>query len=277
LKKRSKKLLILGVRFATAFALTFPPLLAKTQPLQKGTSAVVVALAGQSLTMTPGNDADVPVAKLCLTSHCFTVPAGRAFDEHGAVPAIQSVISVRDGYLFVRSDNGGNGWRSVIATVFAIRNAGLVRLGAIAADDFPVPLAQQPNQGGVFFDIDNQLEENRITSHADAPGVAVALQERDGKFVYDPAWCWRLNAADYARQTERLKLPGQIPYYDMAVTLLNMAVIDKYCARTQALEADLFHAKARLPDETYKMMASILDSLQVGKRPADPFRETGQE
>jgi hypothetical protein len=104
----------------------------------------------------------------------------------------------KDGYLFVRDSCGiGNAWRCDRDHVFMLvadrkGNDQLVYVGAVAAGED----CNEPGcalEDGVFTDIYDGLEENTLTSHADAPAPIIGLNERDGRFVADPDLTWAMN------------------------------------------------------------------------------------
>jgi hypothetical protein len=228
-----------------------------------------VELDGHQVSITPGVDeVHGKFATVRAGAQRFNVPAGDAMLDPDTMPDVKAEATVKDGFLSIHFNNGGNGWRSGTRTVFAFRHGSLVRLGVALPDTEPLEGAEaQARADGLFLDIDDQLESNGLTAHFNAPGVDVALKEQDGRFVYDPDWCWRLNAPHYAEDVEKLTTSQAKTWQDMSAAFLSMAVIDKYCGRTAALRADFLHARANLPYWDYRLLVAAVLKLEVGKRP----------
>jgi hypothetical protein len=231
---------------------------------------LAIELSNRTLTIVPGAGPHGPIATVKLADQSFTVPMGSVIEAwHGSSDPKAATHSEGE-YLFIDSYNGGNGWRSQKRNIFAIRNGELVRLGDIASDIDGVPpeLKRQLHDAQRFLDVDDQLETNRLTSHAGAPSILVALNEQDGKLTYDPAWCWRLNAAEYKNQADRLAATALAPASSAtAEAWLSVAVIDKYCSRVAQLRHDLNGAGASLPSGDYHTLLSLIDKLHAGRRP----------
>ncbi len=227
-----------------------------------------IELDGHQVSITPGVDAARGKFAIVRSgAPSFTVQAGDAEPDPDALPDIKAAASVKDGYLSIHFNNGGNGWRSQTRTVFAFRHGSLVRLGVALPDTEPLEGAEaEARASGLFLDIDDQLETNGLTAHFDAPGVAIALQEQNGRLVYDPGWCWRLNAPHYAEDVDKLTTRQAKTWQDISAAFLSMAVIDKYCGRTAALRADFLHARANLPYWDYRLLVSAVLKLEVGRR-----------
>jgi len=237
--------------------------LAKSAPL-------AVELSNRTITIVPGAGPDGPIATVKLDGRSFTVPMGDDIAAWHGAPDPKAATHIQGDYLFIDSYNGGNGWRSEKRNIFAIRNSELVHLGDVASD-IPDPspdLTRQLHNAHRFLDVDNQLEDNRLTSHAEAPSVLVALKDQGDTLAYDPAWCWRLNAADYKDRAARLATAAPGADFDTEFpALILMTVIDKYCGRTTQLRDDLSQARSRLKNGDYRMLVSLVYKLEVGKRP----------
>jgi hypothetical protein len=232
-------------------------------------TALDVELDGHQVSITPSVDeAHGKFATVRAGAARFAVPAGSLLPDPDALPDVKAAATVKDGYLSIEFNNGGNGWRSETRTVFAFRHGSLVRLGVALPDTAPLQGEQAlARASGLFLDIDDQLETNGLTAHFDAPGVVVALREQDGRLVYDPSWCWRLNAPHYAEDVEKLTARQAKTWQDLSAAFLSMAVIDKYCGRTAALRADFLHARANLPYWDYRLLVAAVLKLEVGRRP----------
>jgi hypothetical protein len=220
-----------------------------------------VSLGGQSITITPAHSEDLSAATVQLGAQKFKILAGKQPPD--APVDLRTMTTVKNGYLLLENYYTATGWRTDSVTVFTIRNGALKRLGEIDAD----PIWGPPGSNR-FIDIDDQLEMNHLTGHTDAPGVTVALRDMNGKLVYDPAWCWRLNAGHYDKATKDLAA-NRNDSLAAASLLLNLAVIDRYCHRDRELAADLSRAHAVLPKDYDDLLKSELSTLQIGKRPKD--------
>jgi hypothetical protein len=221
---------------------------------------IVVALEGGTVEVRPEPGKRRAVVK--FGGQTMTVPAGAPSSPKTVVAS----IGAKAGYLFIDRSNESNAWRGRIEQVFKIEGGKLVRLGAVAGKtEEEAPKPGYALEDGRFLDIDDQLEGNALTSHAEAPGIWVALREEAGRLVYDPTQCWTLNEKTYADNAEELKKPQQEESFDPAALFLAQAVIDTYCERTAERAADLAAAKSRLKPKEYKTMVGVLGTLRVGK------------
>ena len=188
-------------------------------------------------------------------------------DDLDYVPAISSAVTTWNGCLLVEDGGAGHGWRTDQAHIFAIRARRLCHLGIIVPElQAAHSLVEQEVRGnGEFRDLDNQLEFNPFTDHADAGGIVIALKEPAGRLVYGPKWCWQLNGGDEGRKSSNRGLAETQGLEATAAHLLQRAAIDRYCDRPELLVADLGRARTFLPPSQYIVLAGLVRRMTVGK------------
>ena len=99
------------------------------------------------------------------------------FDD--ALGVLKNSINSKDGYTFVRHEcGGGNGWRCNVDSIFIIKDGTLQWVGDMAGAEDRGAVGHNYS-GGLFMDIYNKFESNRLTSHADAPFFMI--YSRDNK------------------------------------------------------------------------------------------------
>jgi hypothetical protein len=112
-----------------------------------------------------------------------------------------------------------------------------------------------------FIDRDNQLNFTSLTSRGASPAVEIALVERSGQIVYDPKPCWNLNRDRYEREKINLtERPTNI------ASALEIAVIDQYCGRREALQSDFTSAARLFSPATYREFVREVMSVKAGER-----------
>lgn len=122
---------------------------------------------------------------------------------------LRQLTAWKPPYLFLREENGGgNGWRADVDHVFKVVSNQVVRIGTVSAR-FGPPGSQW--EDGHFVDLYDRLEFTLLTSHANAPGFTLVMNERDGKFVVDTRATWLRGQSRFKEARQALEKLAQAP------------------------------------------------------------------
>ncbi|MEW6352513.1 MAG: hypothetical protein AB1646_25990 [Thermodesulfobacteriota bacterium] len=188
-----------------------------------------------------------------------------------AVSDIRQGTGWKQGYLFVPTSCGtGNMWRCHAEHVFAVRKDKLVHFGTVV----PMPERSQGRgpgnalQDGFFYDTHSVLETNRLTCHASAPAIEVAMVERDGILVIDRERTWQIHKrrADSAGGTPRIPVPPDVEREGERAGLLFDAALALLCGRREEYAKAHAEAKKYLIEDEYEFYMQALSPLL----PPDP-------
>jgi hypothetical protein len=190
------------------------------------------------------------------------------------IPSLRKIIGWREGYLFVRTDPGGNAWRNYCDQVFVLHNGQLVHLGKVAVSFQEKEILGPSYRHGRFFDVFDGLEFNAYTCHASAPRFATVLQNQDG-FTVLTNEVWQINQPTFRHHLRMLSrlAPDFRTHadinegYDVRAPLLWNATLAWYCSRRAEFQRTIYIAQAiGCPIDWLK---HCLASVRPGQLPLD--------
>lgn len=186
---------------------------------------------------------------------------------------LKKTIGWKGPYLFVRSECGrGNSFRCDKDYVFKLSGKRLIKIGETAVwETMPggEELIGPGYQHGYFLDIWNGLEENDLTSHAEAPSIKMSLQDRDDKLVMHKDQTWKLNLRQYRanetelRQRAKQSTKSNLESFELKAQLLFNTALAKLTGRKQEYQETLDLAKRVIEHEG----VARLDAMVSGTSP----------
>lgn len=191
--------------------------------------------------------------------------------ETDAVRHLKKTVILKKPYLLVKAEcGGGNAWRCNIYHVFKLKKQELVYVGMAFKTE------EESSAGSLgFVDIYDKLESNMVTSHADAPGLWIALSEKDDRFVADLNHTWKRNKKEYNKTSAKIRQHIKRKSWtdqdrwrrELAILLLRNAVTAKYCERTKELESIMSLAATNLGKELVESFKGSLSDVLPGELP----------
>ena len=125
---------------------------------------------------------------------------------------------------------------------------------------------------GLFLDYYDKCEGNRLTSHADAPFFIFILCEVNDKLKPDLEITWNKNNDTFQKGIsirkeflDRPELSKEELFYYLGHSLLEQAVLAKYCQHTQEMREALEIANQSFSEEIMAKFNRILDSVIPGE------------
>lgn len=212
--------------------------------------------------------------------------AGTGFwanDWADAVNTIKNSVKQKGGYTFVRHEcAGGNAWRCYTEGVFTTRQGQLQYIGDIIGDEEKGTVGNNYSNG-LFRDIYDKLEGNTLTDHASSPSLEIFSRNRNDRLDVDLETTWQRNLERFQQgKVVWNQLPSKADMteeesYDAKITilptLLEQAVIAKYCERIDEMEEVLRMADQSFSEDVMINFRAILDKIIPGELPQRKFKK----
>lgn len=187
----------------------------------------------------------------------------------GVMAKLRGIIAWEGKYLLVPiSCGGGNAWRCDIVQVFMVLNDRLVKVGEAGSDRY------KEYRTGRFHDIYDKLEINDLTSHADAPGFIIRMDEIDGTMVANLIDTWKENQGRYSdnqvlldRITKNRNRKSIGDLKTLPLLLFN-SVLSKYCQKEDELNHWNFVANLLLDQASKAQLDSMITLATPGELPS---------
>ncbi len=190
-------------------------------------------------------------------------------------------VQQKDGYTFVHNEcGGGNAWRCSVVGVFAVRQGQFQYIGDAIGTERKGAVWNNYSDG-LFMDLYDKFETNELTSHAGAPSLEIYSRDHDGRLCVDLETTWQRNLGRFEKGKE---VWSQFPIkeemsdeeawsakYNLLPTLLEQAVIAKYCDQLDDLEGVLRKADQSFPDDIMRDFLVILGEVIPCELPKREF------